>query len=100
MNPAVRPRSSGSADNCGESSRQSISIRIARSRTSGGEPPAVVTWIHPLRLGASKKPGAVHVEIRGGLGDGYVSLRFSDADWVLRFGRDDEAAEFARLVTI
>jgi hypothetical protein len=41
----------------------------------------------------------VNVEIRGGLSGSYVSLGVPDAEWVLRFGRQEEAAEFARLVS-
>jgi hypothetical protein len=39
------------------------------------------------------------VEIRRGLSGRYINLRARDAEWVLRFARDEDAAEFARLIT-
>jgi hypothetical protein len=38
------------------------------------------------------------VEIRRGLSGRYINLRARDAEWVLRFARDEDAAEFARLI--
>jgi hypothetical protein len=40
----------------------------------------------------------VNVEMRKGPSGSYLNLRVPDGEWVVRFGRAEEAAEFARFV--